>query len=176
MPAFPRFPALRSWAAMLLWPRWVQMAPPARMLPYAAGGIVVSGLIYVILQRSHQSVRRAQDHAVLSAGRHRAHHYFHRPDPCAQRHHELSSPTGFWHLSRWPSSWYATFGAKGMVKILPILIGIVVSYIAAPLHGRGGFLPPSSRPTGSAWPSIQAAWPSSASAPASPLRPSHWPP
>ena len=23
-------PALRSWAAMLLWPRWVQMAPPAR--------------------------------------------------------------------------------------------------------------------------------------------------
>ena len=22
--------ALRSWAAMLLWPRWVQMAPPAR--------------------------------------------------------------------------------------------------------------------------------------------------
>ena len=23
-------PALRSWAAMLLWPRWVRMAPPAR--------------------------------------------------------------------------------------------------------------------------------------------------
>ena len=25
-----KVPALRSWAAMLLWPRWVQMAPPAR--------------------------------------------------------------------------------------------------------------------------------------------------
>lgn len=46
-------------------------------------------------QRSHQSVRRAQDHAVLSAGRHRPHHYFHRPDPCAQRHHELSVQLAF---------------------------------------------------------------------------------
>ena len=48
---------------------------PSEMLPYAAGGIVVSG-----------SLRPAPSRTV--------------------------SPTGFWHLSRWPSSWYATFGAR----------------------------------------------------------------
>lgn len=89
-------------------------------------------------QRSHQSVRRAQDHAVLSAGRHRAHHYFHRPDPCAQCHHELSVQTGFWHLSRCVIVVCNIWG-KGMVKILPILIGIVVSYIAALFMGEVDF-------------------------------------
>lgn len=84
---------------------------PSEMLPYAAGGIVVSGLIYVILSALIKvfGVRKIMRFfppvvtgpIIISIGLILA--------PSAITN---CQSTGFWHLSRWPSSWYATFGAR----------------------------------------------------------------
>mgnify|MGYP002238066824 CR=1 FL=1 len=75
-------------------------------------------------------LRHPPHHAVLPAGGHGPHHHLHRPDPCPSA------------ITNCQSNWLLAFVAlaavivcniwgKGMVKILPILIGVLVSYAVA---------------------------------------------
>ena len=100
---------------------------PSEMLPYAAGGIVVSGLIYVILSALIK-VFVVTGPIIISIGL-------------------ILAPSA---ITNCQSNWLLAFIAlavivvcniwgKGMVKILPILIGIVVSYIAALFMGEVDF-------------------------------------
>ena len=95
---------------------------PSEMLPYAAGGVVVAGLIYVVMSG-----------LIKVFGVKRIMHFF---PPVV--------------ITNCQSNWLLAFIAlaiivvcniwgKGMVKILPILIGIVGSYIVALLMGEVNF-------------------------------------
>ena len=97
----------------------------AHLLPYACLGVACAGLLYLVVSALLQGVRRAAHHAVLSAGGHGPRSssasglfWQARPLPTARR-------TG---LSRsWLSSLssLATSGARGMIRIIPILLGVV---------------------------------------------------
>ena len=111
---------------------------PSEMLPYAAGGIVVSGLIYVILS------------ALIKVFGVRKIMRFFPPvvtGPIIISIGLILAPSA---ITNCQSNWLLAFIAlavivvcniwgKGMVKILPILIGIVVSYIAALFMGNVDF-------------------------------------
>ena len=111
---------------------------PSEMLPYAAGGIVVSGLIYVILS------------ALIKVFGVRKIMRFFPPvvtGPIIISIGLILAPSA---ITNCQSNWLLAFIAlavivvcniwgKGMVKILPILIGIVVSYIAALFMGEVDF-------------------------------------
>lgn len=64
-------------------------------LPYACGGIVVAGLLYLVLALIVQLVGREARDALPSARGYRPDHHLHRPEPGAfggqQRFHELDS-------------------------------------------------------------------------------------
>ena len=109
------------------------------LLPYACVGVACAGLLYVILSALFKCLRRTEGHAVLPAHRHRPHHHLHRPDPVLQRHEQLRRPTG-------PSLCVAivvvivcNIWGKGMIKIIPILLGVVASYVVAAIAGNVDF-------------------------------------
>ncbi len=90
-------------------------------------------------QPAHLHLRHPAHHALLSAGRHRAHHYRHR-----------THPRPLWPSTTVRPNWLLAFVAlatviicniwgKGMVKILPILIGVLVSYAVALVTGAVDF-------------------------------------
>ncbi len=138
VPAFlgSSFAFLGGFAAVA--PRLADGSPNAELLPYACGGIVVSGLIYVILSALIKvfGVRRIMRFfppvvtgpIIISIGL-------------------ILAPTA---ISNCADNWLLAFVAlaliivcniwgKGMVKILPILIGIIGSYIVALLMGEVDF-------------------------------------
>ncbi len=111
---------------------------PSEMLPYAAGGIVVAGLIYVLLS------------ALIKVFGVRKIMRFFPPvvtGPIIISIGLILAPTAITNCStNWTLAMIAlvviivcNIWGKGMTKILPILIGIVVSYIAAILMGEVDF-------------------------------------
>ena len=111
---------------------------PSEMLPYAAGGIVVSGLIYVILS------------ALIKVFGVRKIMRFFPPvvtGPIIISIGLILAPSA---ITNCQSNWLLAFIAlavivvcniwgKGMVKILPILIGVLVSYAVALVTGAVDF-------------------------------------
>ena len=55
----------------------------------------------------------------------------HRPDPGPLRREQRLHLLAFGPDRPWPSSSSANIWGKGMIKIIPILLGVVVSYIVA---------------------------------------------
>ena len=107
---------------------------PSEMLPYAAGGIMIAGLIYVILSAlikifGVKKIMRFFPPVVTG--------------PIIISIGLILAPTAITNCAtNWPLALIAlvtiivcNIWGKGMVKILPILIGIVVSYIAALIMG-----------------------------------------
>ena len=111
---------------------------PSEMLPYAAGGVVVAGLIYVVMSG-----------LIKVFGVKRIMHFFPPvvTGPIIIAIGLILAPSA---ITNCQSNWLLAFIAlaiivvcniwgKGMVKILPILIGIVGSYIVALLMGEVNF-------------------------------------
>ncbi len=113
---------------------------PSEMLPYAAGGVVVAGLIYVVMSG-----------LIKVFGVKRIMHFFPPvvTGPIIIAIGLILAPSA---ITNCQSNWLLAFIAlaiivvcniwgKGMVKILPILIGIVGSYVVALLMGEVNFDP-----------------------------------
>ncbi|MFR8664504.1 MAG: uracil-xanthine permease family protein [Ruthenibacterium sp.] len=111
---------------------------PSEMLPYAAGGVVVAGLIYVVMSG-----------LIKVFGVKRIMHFFPPvvTGPIIIAIGLILAPSA---ITNCQSNWLLAFIAlaiivvcniwgKGMVKILPILIGIVGSYVVALLMGEVNF-------------------------------------
>ena len=111
---------------------------PSEMLPYAAGGVVVAGLSYVVMSG-----------LIKVFGVKRIMHFFPPvvTGPIIIAIGLILAPSA---ITNCQSNWLLAFIAlaiivvcniwgKGMVKILPILIGIVGSYIVALLMGEVNF-------------------------------------
>lgn len=111
---------------------------PSEMLPYAAGGVVVAGLIYVVMSG-----------LIKVFGVKRIMHFFPPvvTGPIIIAIGLILAPSA---ITNCQSNWLLAFIAlaiivvcniwgRGMVKILPILIGIVGSYIVALLMGEVNF-------------------------------------
>ena len=111
---------------------------PSEMLPYAAGGVVVAGFIYVVLAA-----------LIKVFGVKRIMRFFPPvvTGPIIIAIGLILAPSA---ITNCQSNWLLAFIAlaiivvcniwgKGMVKILPILIGIVGSYIVALLMGEVNF-------------------------------------
>ena len=110
----------------------------SEMLPYACGGVLVAGLIYVLMSVlisvcGVKSVMKLFPPVVTG--------------PIIISIGQILAPTA---ISSASTNWLLALIAlgviivcniwgKGMVKIVPILIGIMVSYIAAVLMGEVGF-------------------------------------
>lgn len=62
---------------------------PSEMLPYAAGGVVVAGFIYVVLAALIKVFGVKRIMRFFPPGGYRAHHHRHRPYSGAQRHYKL---------------------------------------------------------------------------------------
>lgn len=140
VPAFlgSSFAFLGGFAAVA--PRLADGSPNLELLPYACGGIVVSGLIYVILSGlikvfGVKKIMRFFPPVVTG--------------PIIISIGLILAPSA---ISNCSQNWLLAFIAlglivvcniwgKGMVKILPILIGIVGSYIVALLMGEVDFAP-----------------------------------
>ena len=119
-------------------PRLADGSPNTELLPYACGGVVVSGLIYVILS------------ALIKVFGVRKIMRFFPPvvtGPIIISIGLILAPTA---ISNCSENWLLAFVAlviiivcniwgRGMVKILPILIGVIGSYIVALLLGEVDF-------------------------------------
>lgn len=119
-------------------PRLADGSPNTELLPYACGGVVVSGLIYVILS------------ALIKVFGVRKIMRFFPPvvtGPIIISIGLILAPTA---ISNCFENWLLAFVAlaiiivcniwgRGMVKILPILIGVIGSYIVALLLGEVDF-------------------------------------
>ena len=116
--------------------KYAAMAPGEK-LQYACGGIVVAGLLYVILAL-----------VVKVVGVHRVMRFW--PPVVtgpiiiliglnlAPSAVSMPPPAGGWRWSPWRSL-AANIWGRGMVKIIPILLGVVGGYVAALLAGMVDF-------------------------------------
>lgn len=140
VPAFlgSSFAFLGGFAAVA--PRLADGSPNLELLPYACGGIVVSGLIYVMLSG-----------LIKIFGVKRIMRFFPPvvTGPIIIAIGLILAPSA---ISNCSQNWLLALVAlglivvcniwgKGMVKILPILIGIIGSYIVALLMGEVDFTP-----------------------------------
>lgn len=119
-------------------PRLADGSANTELLPYACGGVVVSGLIYVVLAAlikvfGVRKIMRFFPPAVTG--------------PIIISIGLILAPTA---ISNCAENWFLAFVAlviiivcniwgRGMVKILPILIGVIGSYIVALLMGEVDF-------------------------------------
>ena len=105
-------------------PRLADGASNAEMLPYACGGVLVAGLVYVLMS------------ALISVFGIRRIMRFFPPvvtGPIIISIGLILAPTAISNASQ---NWLL---GKGMVKIVPILLGILVSYVVAVFMGEVNF-------------------------------------
>ena len=125
-------------APMLMDESGQQTVPNTEMLPYACAGVALSGLVYVMfsLLISIFGIRRIMK--LFPPRGDRPHHYCHRSDSGSFRHHQLPEQLaaglcGSGHRNR------VQHLGQGHDQILPILLGVLVSYVVALVTGAVDF-------------------------------------
>ncbi len=107
-------------------------------LPYALGGIVVAGLLYLVLALLFKLVGPQKVMRYFPPHCHGSHHHPHRSEPVRLR--RANASTCWWlALVAIAIIVVANIWGKGMIKIIPILLGVVGSYIVALIAGKVDF-------------------------------------
>ena len=106
-------------------------------IPYAGVGVACSGLLYLILSALVRSFGANRVMRFFPPDRHRSDYHLHRHDAGKLRHQQLHREAGDIALVAIADrSLFSTSGARACCSIIPILLGVVVSYAGTPRCDR----------------------------------------